>query len=60
MDEPHDTPPDPKYRGHKAYEDPHYHDDEEVAPVEDPEQPRPRPPARHKDLPRPRRRFPDE
>jgi hypothetical protein len=60
MDEPHDTPRDPKHRVHKEYEDPHYHDDEEVAPVEDADPSRVHPPARRKDLPRPRRRFADE
>jgi hypothetical protein len=60
MDEAHDTPRDPKPRAHREYEDPHYHDDEEVAPAEDVERPRSRPPARRKDLPRPRRRFTDE
>ncbi len=30
-----DTPNEPKPRVEKEYEDPHYHDEDEVAPVED-------------------------
>jgi hypothetical protein len=33
-----ETPADPKPRGEKEYEDPHYHDDDEV-PVDDDGQP---------------------
>jgi hypothetical protein len=32
-----DTPDEPKPRVNKEYEDPHYHDEDEVAPVDDSE-----------------------
>jgi hypothetical protein len=57
-----DSPPPaetPKQRLIKEYEDPHFHDDDEVAPVEDgePRSTMPRPPVRRKPAYRPPRRF---
>jgi len=55
------TPETPKQRLSKEYEDPHYHDDEDVTPVEDAE---PhgggKPLSRRKPVYRPRRRFHEE
>ncbi|HEY7424990.1 MAG TPA: hypothetical protein VH682_12235 [Gemmataceae bacterium] len=56
------TPETPKQRLSKEYEDPHYHDDDDVPSVEDAE-PRiggGKPPLRRKPAYRPRRRFDDE
>jgi hypothetical protein len=55
-----ETPSDPRERLIKEYEDPHYHDEDEIAPVSDEPFPRhstaaPSRPARR--LPPPRRRF---
>ncbi len=63
-----DTPNEPKPHVHKEYEDPHYHDEDEVAPVEDGEQHSgqagARKPSRGKGSarrpPPPRRRFYDD
>jgi hypothetical protein len=49
-----DSPP--PQRRTQEYEDPHYHDEDEVANVEDGE-PHRKPPPRRKPLPRPRRRY---
>jgi len=61
-----DSPQSPetpnKQRLHKEYEDPHFHDDDEVAPVEDGE-PRGssvKPSSRRKPAYRPPRRFYEE
>ena len=52
------TPETPKQRLSKEYEDPHYHDDEDVAPVEDAERRGgSKPLSRRKPVYRPRRRF---
>jgi hypothetical protein len=53
----------PNPRLNKEYEDPHYHDEDEVAPVEEDEQRRSNPSkssTRRKPLYRPRRRFFDD
>jgi hypothetical protein len=56
MSETPETPGDPKVRLTKEYEDPHFHDDDEVAPVEDNERRPLRPTSRRKaPLPPPRR-----
>lgn len=56
-----EIPDDPKPRLHKEYEDPHYHDEDEVAPVEDGEMRTGRPAAAAKRRPNrpppPPRRF---
>jgi len=56
------NPETPKQRLHKEYEDPHYHDDDDVFPTDDAE---PhvggiKPPARHKPVYRPLRRLHEE
>jgi hypothetical protein len=55
--EPHDTP---TQRRTREYEDPHYHDDDEVAPAEEGDKPRARPPARRKWPQRPRHRYEED
>jgi hypothetical protein len=57
MSETPDPAGDPKVRVHKEYEDPHFHDDDEVAPVEDGERRPARPAGRRKTTPPPPRRF---
>jgi hypothetical protein len=56
-----DTPNEPKQRFNKEYEDPHFHDDEEVVPADDGERhgtrATRRKPARR--IPPPRRRYED-
>jgi hypothetical protein len=54
------TPETPKQRLSKEYEDPHYHDDEDVAPVEDAEPRGGKPLSRRRPVYRPRRRFHEE
>ena len=56
------TPESPKHRLDKEYEDPHYHDEDEVAPVEDadPHAGNAKHSARRKPVYRPRRRFYEE
>lgn len=57
------NPRTPNPRLNKEYEDPHYHDEDEAAPVEDDEQRRAshaKPSPRRKPVYRPRRRFLDE
>jgi hypothetical protein len=55
------TPETPKQRLVNEYEDPHYHDEDEAALVEDPEQHGDtKPPPRRKPVYRPRRRFYEE
>jgi hypothetical protein len=55
------TPETPKQRLVNEYEDPHYHDEDEVAPVEATEQQgHARPAPRRKPVYRPRRRFYEE
>jgi hypothetical protein len=55
-------PRTPNQRLNKEYEDPHYHDEDEIAPPDD--EPRHsntgQPPPRRKPLYRPRRRFVDD
>src|SRR5262245_42616635 len=38
MSEPQEHPPDSRLRRHKEYEDPHFHDDAEVAPLDEAEE----------------------
>jgi hypothetical protein len=63
MDHPADTPSNPRPRHHSEYEDPHYHDEDEVVPLDDVERPEaPRLPARRKPTrrpPPPRRHYED-
>jgi hypothetical protein len=57
------TPQPPNQRLNKEYEDPHYHDEDEAAPLDDEENRRGGPgksAARRKSVYRPRRRFVDE
>jgi hypothetical protein len=54
MDNSPDTPSEPKPRLTREYEDPHYHDEDEIAPVEDGEH-RPTKPAGNR---KPARRIP--
>ena len=55
------TPKTPKEHLHKEYEDPHYHDDDEVEQVEDDERHAGGKPApRHKWTYRPPRRFEED
>ena len=60
-DAPH-TPKTPKQRLEKEYEDPHYHDDDDVPSAEDaePHSSGGKPPSRRKPIYRPRRRFDEE
>jgi hypothetical protein len=63
MNDSSQTPRIPNQRLNKEYEDPHYHDEDETAPVEDDEQNRithGKSSTRRKPLYRPRRRFFDE
>jgi len=58
MNDTPDPAGDPKVRLNKEYEDPHFHDDDEVAPAEDGERRTVRPSRRHRVVPPPRhRRF---
>jgi hypothetical protein len=52
----------PNQRLNKEYEDPHYHDEDEAAPLDDEQRHghAGKPPPRRKPLYRPRRRFVDE
>jgi hypothetical protein len=61
MSEPHPSPETPKPRKDVEYEDPHYHDDDDILPSDDVEKHGSRPPIRRK-LPRkfPTRRHYDE
>ncbi|HEY7327113.1 MAG TPA: hypothetical protein VH592_05725 [Gemmataceae bacterium] len=57
------TPQSPNQRLNKEYEDPHYHDEDEAAPVDDEEHRRSnagKSSSRRKSLYRPRRRFIDD
>lgn len=59
-DSPH-TPETPKQRRYREFDDPHYHDEDEVTPVENDEHHgAPRPAPRRKFIYRPRRRFDEE
>lgn len=60
MSESPQTPRTPNPRLHKEYEDPHYHDEDEAANVEDDERRHGQSLPRRKPVYRPRRRFPDE
>ena len=53
-----ETPADPRQRRLKEYEDPHYHDEDEVLPSDDVSERGSRPPARRKPLRRPVPRRP--
>ena len=60
MNESSETPADPRPRAHKEYEDPHFHDDDEIAPVDD-DQPRGlRPPPRRPVRRPPPRRYSED
>ncbi|MHB1423281.1 MAG: hypothetical protein ACYC3I_08815 [Gemmataceae bacterium] len=56
------TPHTPNQRLNKEYEDPHYHDEDEAAPLDDEERrdSRGKTPPRRKPVYKPRRRFFDD
>jgi hypothetical protein len=63
MNDSPQTPRTPNQRLNKEYEDPHYHDEDETAPIDDNEQHRSHHgnvAPRRKPVYRPRRRFVDE
>ncbi len=56
------TPETPRPRLHKEYEDPHFHDEDDMASVEEdePHGSHTKPPPRRKPAYRPRRRFEED
>lgn len=61
MEPSSETPHTPRPRLQKEYEDPHYHDDIEVVPVDDVDHSESRPPVKRKSSrrPPPRRHYED-
>jgi hypothetical protein len=59
MHEPTDSSGEPQPRRHQEFEDPHFHDDDEVVSIDEGERQGARPPARRKTLrrPPPRRHY---
>ena len=62
MQDPVETPKEPKPRPQREYDDPHFHDEEELVPADDVEHRGTRPPARRKTVRRlpPRRRYDED
>jgi hypothetical protein len=58
MTDSSETPNEPRQRPQNEYEDPHFHDDDEVVPVDDVEPRSPRVPSRRKAVRRPPPRRP--